>query len=84
MPDLISATLCDELLAVFEDPDYRPPPLPEVAFELMALSARQETNVAEVVSLLERDEMLAATVLRLVDRSGNRDLRPVVAEPRRV
>lgn len=84
MPDLISATLCDDLLAVFEDPDYRPPPLPEVAFELMALSARQETNVAEVVGLLERDEMLAATVLRLVGspiyagRSPIRSLREAV------
>jgi putative nucleotidyltransferase with HDIG domain len=32
----------------------------------MALGAKQEADVAEVVSLLERDEMLAATVLRLV------------------
>jgi putative nucleotidyltransferase with HDIG domain len=84
MTDLISATLCDDLMAVFEDPDYRPPPLPEVAFELMALSAREETNVAEVVGLLERDEMLAATVLRLVGspvyagRSPIRSLREAV------
>jgi HD-like signal output (HDOD) protein len=66
MTDLISGTLCDELLAVFDDPAYRPPALPEVALELMSLGSKQDTNVREVVSLLERDEMLAATVLRLV------------------
>jgi hypothetical protein len=44
MPDLISAKLRDDLLAVFDDPDYRPPPLPEVAFELMALSARESDS----------------------------------------
>ena len=66
MTDLISGTLCEELLAVFDDPGYRPPALPEVALELMSLASKQDTNVREVVSLLERDEMLAATVLRLV------------------
>jgi HD-like signal output (HDOD) protein len=84
MTDLISATLCDELLQVFDDPNYRPPPLPEVALELMALGGREEANVAEVVGLLERDEMLAATVLRLVGspiyagRTGIRSLREAV------
>ena len=84
MTDLISATLADDLLAVFDDPNYRPPPLPEVALELMSLGGREETNVAEVVGLLERDEMLAATVLRLVGspiyagRTGIRSLKEAV------
>ncbi|MFZ5895736.1 MAG: HDOD domain-containing protein [Myxococcota bacterium] len=84
MTDLISATLCEELLAVFDDPNYRPPPLPEVALELMSLGGRDETNVADVVGLLERDEMLAATVLRLVGspmyagRTGIHSLREAV------
>lgn len=69
MPDLISSTLRDDLLALLDDPSYRPPPLPEVALELMALSAREDCEVHEVVSLLERDAMLAATVLRLVGSS---------------
>jgi len=69
MSDLISATLCDELLAVFEDPSYRPPPLPEVALELMAMAARDDAQVEDVVRVLERDTMLAATVLRLVGSS---------------
>jgi HD-like signal output (HDOD) protein len=66
MSDLIEATLREQLLAVVEDPSYRPPPLPEVALELMALASRAEAEVGEVVQLLERDAMLAATVLRLV------------------
>ncbi len=66
MTDLIAAQLRSELLAVFEDPHYRPPPLPTVALELIALSGRESTEVGAVVALLERDEMLAATVLRLV------------------
>ncbi len=84
MTDLISTTLSEQLLAVFDDPDYRPPPLPEVAFELMALAAKDETEVGEVVGVLERDEMLAATVLRLVGspiyagRSPIRSLREAV------
>lgn len=84
MSDLISSTLCDELLAVFDDPNYRPPPLPEVALELMAMSSRDETDVDEIVLLLERDAMLAATVLRLVGspiyagRSPIRSLREAV------
>lgn len=66
MTDLISTALCEDLLAVFDDPGYRPPALPEVALELMSVASKRETDVAEVVGLLERDEMLAATVLRLV------------------
>lgn len=84
MTDLISATLCEELLAVFDDPNYRPPPLPEVALELMSMGGREDTNVGDVVALLERDEMLAATVLRLVGspiyagRTGIRSLKEAV------
>lgn len=84
MSDLIAKTLCEELLAALGDPDYRAPPLPEVALELMSLSAREDTNVDQVVLLLERDAMLAATVLRLVGsaihsgRSPIRSLREAV------
>lgn len=66
MSDLITSTLRSELLAVLDDPSYRPPPLPQVALELMVLSGRENTEVHQVVAVLERDQMLAATVLRLV------------------
>jgi len=66
MTNLIAAQLRENLLAVFDDPSYRPPTLPAVALELMSLSADDDADVAEVVALLERDEMLTASLLRLV------------------
>lgn len=69
MPDLIAAQLRENLLAVFDDPNYRPPALPAVALELLSLSSKEEVDVDRVVALLERDEMLAASVLRLVSSS---------------
>ncbi|HEY2406028.1 MAG TPA: HDOD domain-containing protein [Polyangiaceae bacterium] len=63
---LIATMLGAELLATFEDPEYRPPPLPSVALELMALSGRDDANAEHVVRLLEQDEMLAGGVIRLV------------------
>jgi HD-like signal output (HDOD) protein len=64
--DLIEEHLRAELIAVFDDPAYRPPVLPTVALDVMALAEREDTDVSEIVSLLERDQMLAASVLRLV------------------
>ncbi|HET9958132.1 MAG TPA: HDOD domain-containing protein [Polyangiaceae bacterium] len=66
MTDLVSAALCHNLLLVFDDPTYRPPALPGVALELMAISGQPDPDLGEVVALLERDAMLAGTVLRLV------------------
>jgi HD-like signal output (HDOD) protein len=51
---------------VFDNPAYRPPVLPAVAMDVMAVAARDDADVGEIVSLLERDQMLAATVFRLV------------------
>lgn len=61
-----SSALRAQLFRTFEDPTYRPPPLPAVALELSALVARQDVDVADVVRLLERDQMLAGAVMRLV------------------
>lgn len=63
---LISSALRQRLIAVFEDPGYRPPPLPSVAMELLQLSNKVEARASDVVRLLEQDEMLAANVMRLV------------------
>lgn len=51
---------------MFEDPGYRPPPLPSVAMELLALSNKADARASDVVRLLEQDEMLAGNVMRLV------------------
>ncbi|MBY0400812.1 HDOD domain-containing protein [Myxococcota bacterium] len=54
-----------ELLACLEAPDYRPPTLPVVAVELMALSARADVGIPEVVALIERDSLIAGRVLHV-------------------
>jgi HD-like signal output (HDOD) protein len=63
---LITTALRERLISVFEDPSYRPPALPSVAMELLALSNKTEARTSDVVRLLEQDEMLAASVMRLV------------------
>ncbi|HEY3498585.1 MAG TPA: HDOD domain-containing protein [Polyangiaceae bacterium] len=69
MADLIAQSLREDLLAAFSDPGYRPPMLPSVALDVMSLTARDDVDVAEVVTLLERDEMLALALLRLAGSS---------------
>ena len=63
---LIAATLGAELIETFNDPDYRPPPLPGVALELMTLANRDDATIDRIVRLLEQDEMLAGGVMRLI------------------
>ncbi len=63
---LVRDALCAQLLEKFEDPSYEPPVLPSVALELMTLSAQDDVDAGEVVQVLERDEVLAAKVVRLV------------------
>lgn len=63
---LIVATLGAELIQTFNDPNYRPPPLPGVALELMTLTNRDDSTIDRIVRLLEQDEMLAGGVMRLI------------------
>jgi HD-like signal output (HDOD) protein len=63
---LITSALRERLISVFEDPSYRPPPLPSVAMELLAMANKADARASDVVRLLEQDEMLAGTVMRLV------------------
>jgi HD-like signal output (HDOD) protein len=64
--DLIADKLRTELISVFDDPTYRAPVLPTVALDIMTVAERDDADVDEIVQLLERDQMLAASVLRLV------------------
>jgi HD-like signal output (HDOD) protein len=66
MVDLIAEKLSADLISVFDNPAYRPPVLPAVAMDVMTVAARDDADVDEIVALLERDTMLAATVMRLV------------------
>ncbi|MES1178608.1 MAG: HDOD domain-containing protein [Myxococcales bacterium] len=63
---LIAATLGAELIETFNNPEYRPPPLPGIALELMTLSNRDDATIDRVVRLLEQDQMLAGGVMRLI------------------
>lgn len=64
--DLIAEKLRTDLLSVFDNPAYRPPVLPTIALDIMAVAENDEADVDEIVKLLERDQMLAGSVLRLV------------------
>ncbi len=66
MGDLVEQTLRSELVQTFHDPDYRPPPLPAVAIMLSRVTQSDETSIGDVVRLLEQDQMLAGSVLKLV------------------
>lgn len=63
---LIAATLGAQLIETFDNPEYRPPPLPGVALELLSLANRSDATIDRVVRLLEQDEMLAGGVMRLI------------------
>ena len=58
--------MVERMLAMIESPDSRTPTLPTVALELMTLSQRAHVEIDDIVSLLERDSMIAERVLELV------------------
>lgn len=58
--------LTERLLKTLEDPGYRPPTLPSVSLELMALAQKPGVTFGDVVALLERDTMLTGRVMKLV------------------
>lgn len=61
-----AGSLRQQLIQTFEDPSYRPPPLPSVALEMVSLAARDDVEVTDVVRVLERDQLLAASVMKLI------------------
>jgi HD-like signal output (HDOD) protein len=59
----VSDTLTERLQTLFASPQYRPPVLPTVAVQILELSQRPGVTFDEVVSVLEKDPLLAARVL---------------------
>lgn len=55
-----SETLAEALISAIEASDYRPPVLPPIAIELVALATRVDVTLEEVVPLVERDGWFAA------------------------
>ena len=65
-PSLGEDELTRRLLEAFGSDDYRPPTLPSVATELMALSQKPDVGIDDVTELLERDSMLTGRIMKLV------------------
>ena len=57
--------LPQRIRALFYDPGYRPPSPPSVALELVAVARSGDLEVDEAVSILQRDQLLLARVLRV-------------------
>ena len=63
---LAGAELKDALLSLFQLPDYKPPILPAAALELTALTRKSNASYDEVAHVIEKDPVIAASVLKLV------------------
>ena len=59
------AELQQLLLSIFQSPKYRPPVLPRVAVELTDLTRRPSASYDEVVSVLQKDPLIVANVMRV-------------------
>ena len=49
----------------FRNPVYRPPVLPRVALEILALASNPNVDFPDIVDLLEQDQVLAGDVIKL-------------------
>ena len=74
---LSESELTERLVRTFESKHYRPPRLPSVAMELMALAQNPDAEFDEIERLLERDPMLAGEVLSLARSAFYSRSRPV-------
>jgi HD-like signal output (HDOD) protein len=75
-----SAEVTAALRKRFGSPGYKPPLLPVVAMEVMALSHKREASADELAELLAKDPMLAGRVLQLAQSqfySGQAPVRSV-------
>jgi HD-like signal output (HDOD) protein len=54
-----------ELRARFASPSYKPPLVPAIAVEVNQLAQRSSVDMTKLVSVLEKDPLLAARVLKL-------------------
>ncbi len=73
-----AAELTAQLQAALAAPGYRPPVLPSVAMEIMALASEPDADLGTVVKLLERDAVLAGRVLALAQSARYASRSPVV------
>lgn len=69
--------LADRVRAIFASPDYRPPSLPQVALEVLALSHRRDVDLRDIAALVERDLVIAARLLKVASSPLYRGSTPV-------
>jgi HD-like signal output (HDOD) protein len=60
-----SQELQEKLLSIFRSPQYKPPVLPNIALELTELSKKHNVSYSDVVRVVEKDQMITASVLKL-------------------
>lgn len=60
-----AAELQQRLLELFRSPNYKPPVLPAVAFELTELSRKKTVSYDEVARAVEKDPVIAGSLLKL-------------------
>ena len=68
--------LGERVRAVFASPAYRPPNLPQVALEVMSLSHQRDVDFKQIASLIERDPVLAARLLKVANSAAYRGSSP--------
>jgi HD-like signal output (HDOD) protein len=80
-PDPVTPTTPEELkqvlVKVFQSADYRPPVLPRVALQLATLTRQASVSYDEVVAALEKDPLIAGSVLKVAQSPIYGGRRPV-------
>jgi len=66
-----------QLLRRLADPGFQPPVLPSIAIELLSLSRKPSIGIRDIALLLERDPVLTADMLRLVQSAAMRGTSPI-------
>ena len=66
-----------KLKDTFSSPGYRPPMLPQVAVEIMQLAQKPGVTFEEVVTLLQKDPVLAARVLSIAQTASYAGRSPI-------
>jgi HD-like signal output (HDOD) protein len=65
------------LAKIFQSPDYRPPVLPRVALQIASLTRQASVSYNDVVAALQKDPLIAGSVLKVAQSPVYGGRRPV-------
>lgn len=68
-----------KLLAALKSPQFKPPVLPAVGAELLAMAKRPNVDIRQIQTLLQQDPMLAAKLLRIANSPVYAARQPIVS-----